>query len=221
MRRWVEAVEESAKLYSPIGLRLVDDLTGSAPLGRIEVLLDVKDPQGQWIDTHRAPVITASSIVAYPGLERRARIDGAGAVRYRVRIKPEFYIPFYRMTDDAIERDAYPYNDTNPPAQVKHVPDDVVLTPAPNYPFEKHIPVLHGLVTDAANSPVAFVHVKQGAKERVLTDERGTFSLPLRWIKPGDNFQVDAINERNGQHGTSPNLKLPDALKNVLKIQIN
>jgi hypothetical protein len=45
--------------------------------------------------------------------------------------------------------------------------------------------------------------------------------LPLRWIKPNVNFVVDVANERNGQTGTTPNLKLPDALSKIVKIQIN
>jgi hypothetical protein len=132
-----------------------------------------------------------------------------------------FYVPLYRRNADGIALDAYPYNDTYPPAVVKKIPDDTILTPAPNYPFQGHIHILRGVVLDTAGKPVPDAIVTQGLKERVLTDSRGTFSLPLRWIKPNVDFVVDAANERNGQTGTTPNLRLPAALTTIVKIPIH
>jgi hypothetical protein len=48
MRTWVQTVKETATLYSPIGLRLIDDFTGKTPLGRIDVLLDIQDAPSTW-----------------------------------------------------------------------------------------------------------------------------------------------------------------------------
>jgi hypothetical protein len=223
MRTWIQTAEETTTLYSPIGLRLIDDLTGKTPLERIDVLLDIQDAQGTWRATGISPVLTASGVVTYPGLERHANPSGLGARKYRVRLNSpsQFYVPLYRRNADGIVADAYPYNDTHPPAVVKQMPDDTILTPAPNYPFQDHIPVLHGVIVDPTGRPVPDAVVTQGLKERVLTDSRGTFSLPLRWIKPNINFVVDAANERNGQTGTAPNLRLPNALKTIVKIPIN
>jgi len=39
MTNWIQTVAEHTQLYSPIGLRLVDDLTGTTPRGRIDVYL--------------------------------------------------------------------------------------------------------------------------------------------------------------------------------------
>jgi hypothetical protein len=63
--------------------------------------------------------------------------------------------------------------------------------------------------------------VTQGLKERVLTDSRGTSSLPLPWSKPNVDFVVDAANECNGQTGTTPNLRLRAALTTIVKIPIH
>jgi len=220
MRTWTQTVEEAMELYSPIGLRLIDELTGGPPIGRIEVYLDVKTPAGTWAPTGASPVITPRGIVSYPGLERHANVTGLGSRRYRVRLKPEFYIPFYRASADGIEIDAFPYNDTKPPATIKKLPDDTLLTPAPNYPFQPHIPILHGVVVDAVGDKVPDAFVNRALVDRVITDWRGTFSLPLPRTKRNVNFVVDAANQRNGQMGVTGNLQLPGALSTVVKIQI-
>src|SRR5687767_12932981 len=101
--RWV--------LYSPIGLRLVDDMTGNMPLGHVRVLLDRRDPAGNWQETKIKAVMTPSGNLTYPGLERHPDLSGP-ARRYRARIEADLYGPLYRATLDGIEFDAFPYNDT-------------------------------------------------------------------------------------------------------------
>jgi hypothetical protein len=219
MRIWIQTVEESTRLLSPIGLMLIDDLTGSSPLGRVDVYLDYKDPGGNWQPSGIPAVITARTVITYPGLERRAKAGGTQRA-YRVRVVPEFYIPDYRRKDDAIEFAVTPYNDTDPQVPPVQLPGIAILLPAPNYPFQQHIPVLRGQVKDAAKNPVPDCVVKQRMKEHVLTDFRGVFALPLRWIKPGVKFSVDAANERTGAVGTVANLQLPDALNSSVEIQI-
>jgi hypothetical protein len=135
VRTWVQIVEETIELYSPIGLRLIDDLTGNPPIGRIEVFLDLKSAAGNWLPTGIPVVVTAGGVLTYPGLERHANVTGLPSRRYRVRLKPELYVPLYRRNADGIEVDAFPYNDDNPPAMVKKLPDDTILMPAPNYPL--------------------------------------------------------------------------------------
>ena len=80
----------------------------------------------------------------------------------------DFYVPLYRANSNGIPFTASPYNDTNPPAVIVGMATDTLLLPAPNYPFDAHIPVLRGLVTDAANKSVPDVYVTQGNLERVL-----------------------------------------------------
>jgi hypothetical protein len=211
---------EASELYSPVGLRLVDELTGSAPLGKTEALLDLRNPGGTWRTTDIRDTKTLSGIVCYPGLERHGNIAGLGPRHYRVRIVAEFYVPLYRRNSEGIEFDAFPYNDTNPPQVIVRLPQDAVLTPGPNYPFDAHVPVLRGKVVDSAGAAVPDAVVTQGLRERVLTDGRGTFALPCRWVPENTPVAIDAADERTGRLGTI-NVQLPGALGMSQKIQIS
>jgi len=220
VRTWIQAKDESNQLFSPIGLRLIDDLTGSAPIGPIETILELQDNAAVWKDTKIAGLITASGTVTYPGLERHADATGKLPKQFRVRLKPQFYVPLYQRNQDGLLCTAFPYDNSHPPQNIKKVPDDVILTPAPNYPFEGHIRVARGMVVDAANEPIANAVVTQGLKEKVLTDGRGCFALPLRWAKPNTQVPIDAANERNGQTGTTT-IQFPQDLSKNIKIQIH
>jgi hypothetical protein len=127
-----------------------------------------------------------------------------------VRIEADFYRPFYGALFEGIEFDAFPYNDTTPPATVASMPQAELLMPSSEYPFQPHIRVLRGVVTHAG-APVANVLVSQGGLERVLTDERGTYALPLRWATEGLPFLVDALDQRTGWTGAKP-ITLPQDL---------
>ncbi len=102
MRTWIQTIEESTQLFSPIGLRLIDDLTGNSPIGRIQAILELQDAGGEWKDTKIAPVITASGTVTYPGLERHADATGKLPKQFRVRLKPQFYLPLYQRDRDGL-----------------------------------------------------------------------------------------------------------------------
>ena len=220
MTNWIQTVAEHTQLYSPIGLRLVDDLTGTTPRGRIDVYLDARDAGGNWTGTDVEAVKTASGVVTYPGLERHANVAGLPSRHYRVRLQAEFYIPLYQRNSDGIEFDAFPFSDEKPPSTLVTGTQDAVLTPAPNYQIEGHIPVLRGVVVDSTNKPVSNAMVTQGAKERVLTDSRGTFALPLRWVAQNLATPVDAADERTGRTGTI-SIQLPGSLSKSQKIQIS
>jgi hypothetical protein len=220
MTTWVQTATESMKLYSPIGLRLVDDFTGAGPRGRVDVFLDARDASGNWNATGVAAVKTLSGILSYPGLERHALVTGLPSRHYRVRLVAELYIPLYQRNSDGIEFDAFPYNDEHPPSSVNVGTQDAVLTPAPNYRIEDHVPLLRGVVVDAANNPVKNALVTQGSKERVLTDLRGAFALPLRWVAANTPVPVDAVDERTGRTGTIT-IQLPGSLSKNQKIQIS
>jgi hypothetical protein len=205
-RRWRACPGERLELYSPVGLRPVDELTGGAPFGWIRAELDVEDGAGAWRRTDIAPAWSLGGVIIYPGLERHADPASRPSRRFRARIDAEFYVPLYRTSQDAIEFDVFAYNDAIEPgnyAQIRATqPQDVVLTALPSYRFPSHIRVLRGVVQDAAQAPVADVLVAEGARERVVTDSRGAFVLPLRWVAAGAQATIDATDQRTGRTGS-------------------
>jgi hypothetical protein len=201
MIRWTPIREDRRMLYSPVGLRLVNDLTGTTPDGTVRVDLDEQDANGIWHVTNIQPVRSASYVLLYPGLGRSGQAAIQPIRHYRVRLSGDWYVADYLANNDGIEFDVHPYDDDTPPAVVPAHPDDVFLLPSTSYPFPGHIRVLRGVVIDAFNIPVAFVEVTQGASERVLTDTRGGFALPLRWPPFVGPLQIDATDNRTGRTG--------------------
>jgi len=233
---------EQLELYGPIGLRPIDDFTGSAPISQIRAYLELSDGSGSWRATDIKAVATPSGILTYPGLERRAEVVGKPPRRYRVKLETELYRPlylmipvgpvlgppYYRETADGIEFDAFPYNDTypptdytvNPPLKIKPQARDVTLAPAVNYPFLTHVRVLRGKVVESTGRPVVDAEVKRGNTERVLSGEQGAFALPLRWTPNGVAVAIDAIDHRTGRTGTI-NITLPQALGSSWTITVS
>jgi hypothetical protein len=121
--------------------------------------------------------------------------------RLRVILQADYYRPRYLINADGIEFDVHPYNHTTPPAMVPTHPQDAVLHPAPNYPFPPYVRVLRGVVQDTSGTEVANVEVRENNRERVLTDERGAFSLPLRWPGLTAAVLIDAIDHRGNRSG--------------------
>lgn len=221
-RTWHSLAGERTTLYTPIGIRPLDELTGRAPIGRVEAELDRSDGAGGWSPTEIKAVTTPGGVFAYPHLERHALVTGKPARRYRVRLKAEFYVPMYRDRFDGIEFDAYPHNDSNPPPIFADLPQNALLAPAPNYPFQTSIPVLRGEVIDKAGAPVRDAVVSWALRERVLTDERGTFALPLRWALPGILIDIDAEDRRSVIHRTGQiHITPPQALRSSNPIIIS
>ena len=211
---------ERLELYSPIGLMPTDTFTGQAPLGRLQVMLDILDG-GQWRETGIKEVRTPGGVIAYPGLGRSLDVAPQFEHRYRVRIQAEFYVPLYIKTVDGtldgIEFDGFPYNDTNPPKNypinpagfpnyLKAVLKKLWLVPAPNYPFPDHVPVLRGVVVrSGTGEPVIGAEVIWGNKEMALTTEKGAFGLPMRVTEKKhitDLQKIDARDPRKNQQGT-------------------
>jgi len=219
-RSWRVLDGSRRRLFGQVGLRLIDELTGRGPVGRINSRLFVEDGSGGWRKTDIAPVTTSGGVLAFPALEsHRAIVSGEPARRYRVQIDAEFYRPFYRRKFDGLEFDVFPYNDDKPPQTLDPLqPIEVKLAPATNYPFPSHVPVVRGVVK-AAGEQVTDAEVFCSNVERVVTDERGTFSLPVR-NKPNNTlFLVDAIDHRTNKSGNKQ-IKLPDALGKSLTIDI-
>jgi hypothetical protein len=192
---------ERSELYSPIGLHLIDEMTGEGPLGTVTAMLDLFDGM-QWHPTEVRNVTTPGGVIIYPGLERTAQPLGKPARHYRVRLNAQWYRPLYRANLDGFEFDAYPYNDDVAPQVIATHAIDTMLLPAPHYPFPNYVPVLRGTVKDAIGKVVADVLVTQGLRERTLTDERGQFALPLRWVADGVPVTIDAADQHTGHVGS-------------------
>lgn len=198
MTSWQAIAGERRLLYSPIGMRLVDDFTGFAPFGKVRAMLDVRGADGEWHETAIAAVRTLSDVMTYPGLGRSVSV-ATPPVRYRARLDASFYQPDYLLNVDGLEFDVHPYDDDTPPAVIADLPVNLFLMPATNYPFPAHVRVLRGRVVDASGEPVRNVEVTESARERVLTDVRGSFSLPLRWPAADAVVQIDALDHRSGR----------------------
>lgn len=220
MTVWQAIPEERRALYSPIGLRLVDDFTGVAPFGRVRVLLDRQTGSGGWEQTAIEGVRTLSDTIIYPGLGRSAYAGVQPPTRYRARVEADHLLPFYLRDLDGIEFDAEAWDDMTPPPGLPAVPITHFLLPAPAYPFPTHIRVLRGTILDPGGNPAPFVEVTDGANERVLSDSRGSFALPLRW--PAYNAAVDvfANDVRSGASGQIT-VNLPAALGSGQLILLN
>jgi hypothetical protein len=242
MIRWRVLPDERIELYSPVGLRLIDDFTGHSPIGWMRAQLELRDDSGNWRLTDVETKSTLSGLLAYPRLERHAEVVGRPPRRYRVKLQAEFYRaayrlilagpvfepPFYRETADGIEFDAFPYNDAspptdytvNPPVEISLQARDVMLVPAVNYPFPTHVRVLRGEVVDASNRPVVDAEVRRSNTERGSSGAQGAFALPLRWAPNGEPIAIDAIDRHSGRMGTIT-ITLPQALSRSQTITVS
>jgi hypothetical protein len=217
MISWRPIQTEGLVLYSPIGLLLIDDLTGRPPFGALGASLDLQ-VGAEWSEVDGDPVFTGSGVLTYPGLGRTDDVTQP-LQRYRVRLESPFYRGLYRANTDGIEFDVPPFNDTNPPPVITDRTTPVTLLPAASYPFAPYIPVVRGVVEDLLGNPVADVLVQESLRERTLTDERGTFSLALRWVPPGVPTAISAVDQRNGRAG-SINITLPGVLGKSQRITV-
>jgi hypothetical protein len=208
-------------LYAPIALRLVDDFSGAAPIAPIGAALDVQNGT-RWVPTGIEAVRTASGIIAYPGLGRVQNPATAPTVRYRVRLTDDeerlVYRPAYRFSLDGLESVVSPWNDTQPPAAAPDHPETVFLWPGANYPFARAIPVLRGRTIDGGGMPLADARIATGT-DRVLSDERGAFSLPVRLTAPAASIIVVAEHVRTGV-SASATVPLPTGLATAIELQL-
>ncbi|MEZ6134627.1 MAG: carboxypeptidase-like regulatory domain-containing protein [Pirellulaceae bacterium] len=208
---WKSVPTEQRLLYSQIAIQLVDDFTSLPPRYPVRAGLEFQDASAQWRQVERQPTITSSGIICFPKLGRSASFATAPVVQYRVSLQSDYYRPEYLRAIDGLEFSVHPYDDANPPAVIPMHPQNALLLPAANYPFPSHVRVLRGVVQDTMSAPVAHVEVSEGTSERVLTDARGTFSLPLRWPAFNAAITVDAVDHRTGRSDTL-NINLPGDL---------
>jgi hypothetical protein len=188
--------------FSQIGLRLVDDFTGQAPFGQIETYLDIRNGNGNWQETNIQPQETPTSILTYPNLERHADATGLATRVYRVRLECEFYQPEYLAVSDGFEFDVIPFSDESLPALQPGSLRNINLLPASNYPHSNLIPVLRGVVENTNGIKLKNVLVFHSLLERVITDERGEFGLPLRIGVTAGPVTIDAAEQRTGRTGS-------------------
>lgn len=219
MSTWTRRPDERFALYWPIGLRLIDDLTGERPRGRVVATL-WRDDAGTIVETEIAAQLTPSGVLTYPALGRRADPVGRPARRYQVRIDADLYRPLYRAVAIGIDFDASPYDDQTPPAAVPTDAVETRLLPSPRYPFPGQLAVLRGAVT-VDGAPTADVLVSYSGAvagtpvaDRTLSVEDGEYALPLRWVPHGTPVQIDAAFTPPGgaARAGAITITLPDAL---------
>lgn len=220
MRVWRTLPEERSRLFAPIGLRLLDAVSGAGPLGWIRPHLD-ELVGGQWVEAQRRVAVSGNGIVTVPRLGRTARPAQAQPRHYRLRVDAEHYRPLYRATLDGIEFDAQPYNDSTPPQPHATGATDTPLLPTSSYPFPSHLRVIRGVVRDPQGDPVADALVQDAPpKTAALSDERGTFALPLLAANDGTPALVNATHPRTGRSGTLQ-VTLPGDLGQNLTITVH
>jgi hypothetical protein len=212
--------EEARWEPTQIAITLIDDFTGHHPIGGVRVRLDALEA-GAWAPTDKRPSITSRWVVTFPGLEKRS-VPGPVPRRYRVRVDADHYLPMYPSPLTAgVEALVTPYNDDMPPP-VPSAPQDLLLLPAVTYPFPAHVRVLRGRARELGTSGyVAGAVVRQGTRERVVTDHEGGFALPLRW--PAMNAAALPIDVDHPVSGntTTVTIGLPAALGQGLTIDIS
>jgi len=208
---WLALNNEQWLLYSQIGLRLVDEFTAKPLKYPVSTTLEYQDSVGEWHTVKRDPVVTPNGLISYPSLGRSDHTASQPVLRHRVLLHSDFYRPDYLLNSDGIEFDIYPYDDFSPPAVIPTHPQTVLMFPSTVYAYPNHLRLVKGLVQDSLGDPVANVEVSEGTRERILTDKRGAFTLPLRWPANNASVMLDALDHRSGRND-SININLPDDL---------
>jgi hypothetical protein len=221
VRTWRTLPEERSLLFAPIGLRLLDALRETGPLGWVRPTLD-ELVGGVWSPVPARILVSDNGIVTAPGIGRTARPAQAQARHFRLRLATEHYRPHYRATLDGIEFDAEPYDDRTPPQTHATGATDAQLLPAASYPFPPHLRVIRGVVRDLQGRPVEDALVEEAASSYAgaLSDDHGTFALPLLAAVDGTPAAVDATHARSGQTG-SLQVTLPADLGRNLTITVH
>ncbi len=216
---WVPVPDVQRFRFTPVGLRLVDDFTGTAPDGPLAVELEAKDGPTTWRTVEHRATFTPSGWIAFFGLGRTVSPLGKPIVRHRARVRAATVLPLYGLypSYEHIEFDVFPYDDLHPPSAATST-KDVFMLPATAYTYPAEIRVVRGRVVDAGGHPVARALVKHVHLERVMTDDRGEFALPLRWVATGTVVQIDAV-DAAGRVGSLP-VAIPDDLTQAQQITI-
>jgi hypothetical protein len=202
-------------VFSPLGLSLVDDLTGQRPVGFVNPTLQVETApgSGDWAPTEVRGLFTNSGILAYPNLGRRGRVPSPpeSPKNYRVLVTAQYYDPLYADPPGpvGVVFPVTPYDDDSD--FTKLVPTMVTLTllPKANYPYVGDSTFVTGKVQRVSGVAVAAlvkaVEPVDGTGDtkqtRVLADQRGAFRLPLRWGDASAPTTVTATDPASGKSG--------------------
>ena len=217
---WVRIPDSQRFLYTPVGLRLVDDFTGKAPSGGLAVTLEAKDGAlpDTWNVVDFPATLTPGGWVAFVGLGRTTRPQTKPTIRHRVSLEADSLLALYGLTpvEQHVEFDVPPFDDLHLPPPV--VKKDIFLLPGTTYGFPGEVAVARGRVVDAASKPVSRALVTYQHLERVLTDARGEFALPLRWAAKNSSIQIDAGDGAGDVGGVT--VTVPGGLRRALEIQI-
>jgi hypothetical protein len=210
MREWRVLEADRRTAYCPIALELRDEFTGGAVIGEVQVSLDLQQGTA-WAPSDRRPVRTPGGVFVFTGLGHAVDPAALPSFRVRVRIEANYYRPKYRTLDDGLEFDVPTYNDSVPPGVLPLMPQIVLMLPTSAYPFGAHVRVLRGRVLDPLGEPVTDALIEADGVERVMSDAKGGFCLPLRWQAPSGAVAVTVDHPRSGRSGGA-NFNLPIAL---------
>lgn len=211
-------------------VRLVDAFTGTEPIGMVQSALEVKRPDGTWIEVDVVPTRTSNGAFAYSLLalaENASKIqpgtfpslsdgDFPSVGEVRVRFETELYLPAYLPNSDAFE------------PSLKKV-SELLLYPAPNYPFPTSARVARGLVTDSNGSalPLAEVVATNPAGggpivEQIgsVSNSNGEFAIPIIRTLETTTMRFEAT-DASGTRSTFVDLPVATALSQLVQITIN
>jgi hypothetical protein len=186
---------------------VLDDFTGTLPIARVDVAIDVEDGTS-WRALDNTAIATPLGMYTFPNLEKVGVATGLSARKYRLRVSASGYVPYYIFNSAGVEVDVLPYDNDDAPTTLPTQPTIIALYPTASYPFGNEVPLLYGSVVDSSSHPVANALV-ECSTERVLTDSTGAFVLPMRKSPPGQAL-VDA-SDSTGRTGTTA-VTLPQGL---------
>jgi hypothetical protein len=197
MRRWRVISVDRRVAFAGVALDLRDEYAITGAFGDIRLTLDLQEG-ADWRETTLTPVRNSGGIFVYTGIGRHVDPAVTPQFRGRVRIEAEFYRPGFQAIEDAIVFDVPTYNDGVPPAFTPLNPQTVLMLPTAGYPFPGYVRRIGGRVLNALGTPMPNALIEADVVERVISDERGAFTLPLRWQAPVGAVNVVVAHPRSG-----------------------
>jgi hypothetical protein len=198
MSGWRVLTGERRRTWCPLALALRDEFSSGGALARPAFTLE-RQAGSDWLPAAQAPAMTSGGIYVWPGVGRAADPLALPQSRVRVTITLDHQIPFYRVTDDALEFDVPAWNNDHDPALSPLMPQTVLLAPGPSYPFSRNLRVLRGRVLDSGGGPVRDALLVADGLERAITDASGAYSLALRWQASSGPAQIAVSHPRSGR----------------------
>jgi hypothetical protein len=216
--------------FGVFAIRLVDAFTGTEPIGNVQSTLELRSPDGSWNEVNETPTRTSNGAYAFSLLalaDNPARIhpgsfaslsdgDFPSVGEFRVKFETEMYMPSYLPQSDAFE------------PSLKRV-SELLLYPAPNYPFPASARVARGLVTDSNGSALSLAEVfatnPSGGgpiveQIRSVSNSNGEFTIPIVRTPPTITMRFEAA-DASGTRDGFVDLPVATALSQLIQITIN